>query len=85
MGCCEVNSFLFAKNSDGHLGNLVILDNPIVDYHWIQKITWKKQATELHFELWWLCKVLNNCLASEHFLMCAEQGGTLIGKQQAIA
>lgn len=29
MGCCEVNSFLFAKNSDGHIGNLVMFDKPM--------------------------------------------------------
>lgn len=29
MGCCEISSFLFAKNSDRHLGNLVMLDKPM--------------------------------------------------------
>ena len=29
MGCYEVNSFLYVKNSDRHLGNLVMLDKPI--------------------------------------------------------
>lgn len=84
MGCCEVNSFLFAKNSDGHIGNLVMFDKPMSRLSVNSENNMGETTCRATL---WAVKTLQSIeqQSSKHFMMCAEQGGSLTGKQQAIA